>query len=80
VNADEIRAARRQLGLSLSEFGEAIGIDGSCKTRAARVRDMESGRRDITGPVSRVVEALLAGWRPGKTDTEWFLIAKDILS
>ena len=75
----QLHAARQRLGLSCSELGEACRLAGSPKSAGDRIRDMELGRRDISGPVAAVVEALLSGWRPAPR-TDWFEVAKDIVS
>lgn len=61
---EEFAAARAKLGLSLAELGEALGLGGGREQAAKRVRQMETGFKDISGPVARVLQAMLAGWRP----------------
>ncbi len=45
-------------------MARALRLAGTPEKAAARVREMEAGKRDISGPVQVAVEALLSGWRP----------------
>jgi len=45
-------------------MARALRLAGTPEKAAARVREMEAGRREISGPVQVAVEALLSGWRP----------------
>lgn len=68
--ADEFRAARRVLGWDCLTMARALRLAGTDDKLVARINEMESGRREISGPVQVAVEALLSGWRPsGWTDT-----------
>jgi len=67
---DELRLARQVLGWSHDQMGRALKLAGGPEKAAARVKEMEAGRREISGPVQVAVEALLSGWRPsGWIDT-----------
>jgi len=67
--ADELRVARQILGWDHDQMARALRLAGTPDKAAARVKEMEAGRRDISGPVQALVEALLSGWRPnGWTD------------
>lgn len=55
---DELRAAQEKLGLSQTQLARVLRID------ARSYRRLIAGDRAISGPVSRVIEALLDGWRP----------------
>jgi DNA-binding transcriptional regulator YiaG len=61
MKPDEVRDARQRLGMTLHQLALALrmGTDG----RRA-VRRWEAGDRQISGPASVAIEALLAGWRP----------------
>lgn len=61
---EQMRAARQLLGWTEEQMGSALRLAGTPEKIAARVRDMEAGRRDISGPVQVATEALLSGWRP----------------
>lgn len=61
---DQLRAARLILGWDEWQMARALRLAGTPDKAAARVREMETGRRDISGPVQVAVEALLSGWRP----------------
>jgi len=62
--ADELRLARQILGWEPGQMARALRLAGTPEKAAARVREMEAGRREISGPVQVAVEALLSGWRP----------------
>lgn len=47
--------------LSLSEMERALGLQ---PRGGATVRDMERGKFAITGPITRVVEAMVQGFKP----------------
>lgn len=67
--AAELKLARQILGWDALTLARALRLAGTPEKMAARVNDMEAGRRDISGPVQVAVEALLSGWRPtGWTD------------
>lgn len=56
-----VKAARLALGMTQHQLAETLrmGTDGK---RA--VRRWETGDREISGPASVAIEALLTGWRP----------------
>lgn len=45
-------------------MGEALRLKGDRDYRGQFVREMESGRRPVSGPVAVAVEGFLAGHRP----------------
>lgn len=61
----ELKAARHILGWNHGEMARALRLVGDPEKLAARVKSMEEGRREVSGPVSVAVEAFLSGWRPG---------------
>lgn len=64
-----LKAARNALGWSLADMARALRLASAETKGGDRVREMESGARPISGPVSVAVEAFLTGWRPeGWTD------------
>ena len=73
MTPDEMRTARATIGtmwglnrpLRMSELGRALRLDG--RDPGATVRDWERGHSGISGPVSVAIEAMLAGYNPGKT-------------
>lgn len=66
----DMKAARIGLGWSLRDMARALRL-ASVETKGPdRVRDMESGARDVTGPVTVAVESFLAGFRPAGFTTE----------
>lgn len=62
--AAELKLARSILGWDPLTLGRALRLAGTPEKIAARVQDMEAGKRDISGPVQVAIEALLSGWRP----------------
>lgn len=62
--AAELKVARQILGWDQLTLGRALRLAGEPEKIAARIQDMEAGKRDISGPVQVAVEALLSGWRP----------------
>jgi len=63
-NGAAMKAARLALGWSLRDMARALRLAQIETKGPDRVRDMESGARDISGPVSVAVEAFLTGFRP----------------
>ena len=63
TDGNSLRAARKELGWSLADM--------ACSLRLAEnsgrdtIRKMESGKINVTGPISVAVEAFLAGYIPG---------------
>jgi hypothetical protein len=62
--AAELKVARQILGWDALTMGRALRLAGTPEKLAARVLDMEAGKRDISGPVQVAVEAFLSGFRP----------------
>jgi hypothetical protein len=61
---DDLKAARLALGWSLRDMARALRLAQVETKGPDRVRDMESGARPISGPVTVCVEAFLTGFRP----------------
>lgn len=57
----DLTAARHTLGLSVTELAERLKLD--MPNGRTFVRDMESGRKPISGPVEAAVELMLAARR-----------------
>jgi DNA-binding transcriptional regulator YiaG len=53
----EVKAARKQLGLTQSQLAERLKITG--KNAADTVRSWESGRRPISGPAQVAITLML---------------------
>ena len=66
MTGDDLEAARRRLGLSVYQLGAALRLKGNRASQGQYVRELESGRRDLSGPVAVAVEAMLDGWRPAE--------------
>jgi cytoskeletal protein RodZ len=54
----DFKRARRELHLSLNETA------GILRCSSHYLRDIEIGRKEISGPVAVAMEALLSGWLP----------------
>ncbi len=57
MTPEQLKKARQELGLTQSQLGKALRLKGD-GSRA--VRHWESGKREISGPVSLAIEMLLA--------------------
>jgi len=68
MTPDQLAQARKRLGLTLSELGDMLGYQGA--HRRGMVHDLETGRRLIREPQRRLIEAYLAGYRPGDWPNE----------
>lgn len=66
----DLEQARTQLGWSLWDMARALRLNGEREQAAKRVREMENGARQISGPVAVAVEAFVDGWRPEGFDAE----------
>ena len=58
----ELRHARLQLGLTLSQFADMLGYAGEQKRQM--IHKLEAGLRTIREPQRRLIEAYLSGYRP----------------
>lgn len=57
MKPDELKDARMALGLSFTGMADALELTGA--NRADMVREMEAGRRPISGPISAAVKLML---------------------
>jgi transcriptional regulator with XRE-family HTH domain len=64
TNGEHLRQAREAMGFSHAELARALRLAGGDKQGEKRVREMEAGKRDISGPVTVAVEAILRGFLP----------------
>lgn len=70
MTGQELRDARRTLGemwglnrpLTMLEMAQALRLSGS--NPAAAIRDYESGKKSVSGPISAAVELMLDGAKP----------------
>lgn len=67
MNPHEVRDARLSMGLTQHELAVLLRMGGDGKRS---VRRWEAGDREISGPASVAIEALLTGWRPGDLDVD----------
>ena len=63
-NGPHLKQAREALGWSPSDLARALRLAGDRSQGEKRVREMESGKRMISGPVSVAVESFLHGFLP----------------
>lgn len=61
MSPDQIKDARRRLGMSTSELAQILRLGES---GSVTVRRWESGSRAPAGPTTVAIQALLDGWRP----------------
>jgi transcriptional regulator with XRE-family HTH domain len=64
TNGEHLRQAREAMGFSHAELARALRLAGGDKQGEKRVREMEAGKRDISGPVTVAMEAMLRGFLP----------------
>jgi transcriptional regulator with XRE-family HTH domain len=62
MNPDQIKAARKALGLTLEQLATMLGYQGA--QRRQMMHDLETGRRPLREPQRRLLEAYLEGYRP----------------
>jgi DNA-binding transcriptional regulator YiaG len=62
ITADDVKAAKKQLGMSVYEIAEALRL--SSTTGSTTVRRWINGRTQISGPAAVALEAMLAGYEP----------------
>ena len=62
MNGNELKSARKELGWSLADMADALRLSEASGRDS--IRKMESGKINISGPISVAVEAFLAGYVP----------------
>jgi hypothetical protein len=62
--APHLKQAREALGWSPAELARALRLAGGPDQGEKRVLEMESGRRQLSGPVCVAVESFLHGFKP----------------
>lgn len=60
MTADEFKAARKQLGMTVRQMADALRLSTTNGYRM--IRRIESGEIAVSGPISVAVEAMLAGF------------------
>ena len=63
-NGPHLQQAREAMGWTHGDLARALRLAGDPEQGEKRVREMESGRRQITGPVAVAVESFLRGFKP----------------
>jgi hypothetical protein len=64
VTGEDLRRAREELGWTVYRLGTALRLGGSVEKGGQRVRELERGARQMSGPIAVAVEAFVAGFRP----------------
>jgi hypothetical protein len=64
TNGVHLQQAREAMGFSHAELARALRLAGGEKQGEKRIREMEAGKRDISGPVTVAMEAMLRGFLP----------------
>jgi hypothetical protein len=64
TNGTHLRQAREAMGFSHAELARVLRLAGGDKQGEKRVREMEAGKRDISGPVTVAIEAIMKGFLP----------------
>lgn len=59
---DDLRQAREAMGWSPADLARALRFQEN--HGASRILEMEAGKREVSGPVSVAVEALMRGFMP----------------
>ena len=59
-----LKQAREALGWTPLDLARALRLAGGDKQGEKRVLEMESGKRDISGPVTVAMESFLRGFLP----------------
>lgn len=62
MTPEDIRSARRILGLTTTEMARLLGYEGT--SAAGQISHHEAGRRRVRPAQRRLVEAYLSGYRP----------------
>lgn len=62
MTPNEIRDARRRLGLSLDKMAAMLGYDGAF--RKDQMHKLETGSRELRQAQERLLRAYLDGYRP----------------
>ncbi len=62
MTPDQIKQARHQLGLTLTQLGEMLGYQGA--NIRVQMDDLETGRRPLRDCQRRLLVAYLEGYRP----------------
>jgi transcriptional regulator with XRE-family HTH domain len=60
MTAEEFKAARKQLGMTVRQMADALRLSTTNGYRM--IRRIESGEIAVSGPISVAVEAMLAGF------------------
>lgn len=73
LTPDQFKRCRLHSGLSVNQFAHELGIG-----RTLSVREMEKGKRDISGPIARNALVLAGVWPYEQDEPALFEFAKRI--
>jgi DNA-binding XRE family transcriptional regulator len=62
MTPDKLKLARHHMGYSVNDMAAALRL--SPENGGTTIRKMESGKVNITGPISVAVDAMLKGYDP----------------
>ena len=62
MKPDKLKLARHRMGYSVNEMADALRL--SPASGGTTIRKMESGKVNITGPISVAVDAMMKGYDP----------------
>lgn len=68
VTPKDLKDLRNARGLSISEMATMLGLDG--KNASKHLRDLEAGKKPISGPISKLVIHLQEEPQPSTTDND----------
>jgi hypothetical protein len=68
MTPDKLKLARHHMGYSVNDMAAALRL--SAENGGTTIRKMESGKVNITGPISVAVDAMLKGYDPFEYDEE----------
>jgi len=64
ATGQDVREAREAMGYSLYELADLLRMGSDSKKGADYLRQIEGGKRQLSGVLCVALEALLSGWRP----------------
>jgi hypothetical protein len=68
MTPDKLKLARHHMGYSVNDMAAALRL--SPENGGTTIRKMESGKVNITGPISVAVDAMMKGYDPFGDDDD----------
>jgi transcriptional regulator with XRE-family HTH domain len=62
MTPEQFKTIRHEAGLSITEMAKLLNLRDPYYNGADHVREYESGKRPISGPVARIAQFLAAGY------------------